>query len=258
MAKNPDKPDEREYRFNLGDAYPHDQFPIKRLSQYLQEISEIFGDEHVYFVRLEAGSTILVARTQADHVPIVENNLYAVARNEAPETRMAAFRAVDRMLREDNTDGFIIDADSRKVIEFPGVRNELEADPEAERFGPISQYERFTGTPIWVGGEKQLKRVWLRERSGVTRHLNAEEHLASRIAVLMWHHTIRIEGTAKWTREANGKWRLSDFHATDFIEMPEVSLDEDIAALRAHPSKWKELEDPLRELDIIRHDEDIQ
>ena len=250
----------QEFRFNLGDAYPHDRFPMKRLSEYLKEITELFGEEeHVYFTRLEEGSTILVARTEPAFAPMVGDNLQAIVRGDAPYHRIAAFHTVNRMLREDHSDGYIIDPDERKVIEFPGIKKDAEPEPEVEPvFGPVSQYEKFDGVPVWVGGEKELKRVALKERGGRVRRIDADASLASKIAVHLWTDTVRVEGTAKWLRQENGKWTMKQFRASEFSVLPDISLDEDIAVLRAFPAKWKEREDPLGDLDIIRHEDDIQ
>jgi hypothetical protein len=255
MTRNPEQNDAPEFRFNLGDAYPHDRFPMKRLSEYLEQITLMFGeDEHVYFIRLEEGSTVLVARTEPDYVPQLEDNLEAIVRGDAPAQRIAAFDAVRRMFREDDSEGYILTPESAKIIEFPRSENLSDLEPV---FGPFSQYEKFTGVPTWVGGEKALKRVALKERNGTNRRFDADENLAGRIAKHLWKATIRVEGTAKWLRDAHGKWILREFKASDFDVLPDTALDEDVAALRAIPGKWKD-GDPIHEMDIIRHEDDVQ
>src|SRR5262249_53008874 len=54
----------REYQFQI-DAYTPETFPMKRLSEYLQDLAVLFGEtEHVHFDRLKAGTTRAVIRVE--------------------------------------------------------------------------------------------------------------------------------------------------------------------------------------------------
>jgi hypothetical protein len=58
-------------------------------------------------------------------------------------------------------------------------------------------------------------------------------------------------------READGQWSLIRFRVIRFDVLGTDSLRETVAALRAVPgSGWKDIDDPLAELDDIRRDKD--
>jgi hypothetical protein len=58
-----------EDRFTI-DAYTPDTIPMRRLAEYMQDLADLFGErEHVHFARIEAGSTVLVQRIDAEWAP---------------------------------------------------------------------------------------------------------------------------------------------------------------------------------------------
>ena len=123
---------------------------------------------------------------------------------------------------------------------------------------PITKYDSIDGVPIRVGGDKDLKRVAVKDRDGRIRYFDADKQLAIRIASYLFVTPLRIEGTARWLRQANGVWVMKHFRASSFTELPNTTFDEDLEGLRSIPAKWKELDDPLREIAIIRHEDEIQ
>jgi len=62
---------------------------------------------------------------------------------------------------------------------------------------------------------------------------------------------------ARWTRYPNGEWKRKSFRVLDFSIIAPTTIDEDIAKLRAIPGKWKESEDPIKDLEMIRHEDEI-
>jgi hypothetical protein len=255
------EPEVKEFRFNLGDAYTPDTFPMKRLADYLRDIAEMFGEEeHVHFVRLEEGSTIAVARTEVQYVPVVEENIQAVVRGEAPPARLDAYRRTKQRFWEDKVDGYIVNPRNRKVIEFPSLQaTELEAVPDLV-FGTFAQLDTIEGTPILVGGKQNIVHIHLRDRQGNIGIADADQSLAKRIAEYLFDPNVilRVDGIARYMRHPDGEWERKSFRASDFTLLRVTTIDEDIAKLAAIPAKWKELEDPLHELDLIRHEDDVQ
>ena len=68
---------------------------------------------------------------------------------------------------------------------------------------------------------------------------------------------VRIHGTGRWTRETDGHWQLHRFRIYRFEALGKRQLRETVAALRAVPgSGWKDINDPLAELDDLRRDKD--
>ncbi len=58
--------DTDEYRFVI-DAYSPETLPMSRLAEYMTDLARLFGTaERVHFVRLEAGSTVLVQRVEPE------------------------------------------------------------------------------------------------------------------------------------------------------------------------------------------------
>lgn len=263
----PDKPkpsDENsdEFRFNLGEAYQYDRFPMKRLAEYMQEIIGLFGDEeNVYFLRLEKGSAVAVVRAEPDEIPLLKDGLRAVVRGDAPGDRIAHFRRFTDMLEEDANAHNAAIPEPGKIIQFPGTSGLEHEKFAAPDFGWLTGYEQIDGIPTWVGGGIQADRksVKIKTRSGRDITIHTDENLANDIKQHLWHATIRVEGNAKSKRDPEtGRWMMKDFNASGYRVLPDISLNDDIEALREYPAKWKELEDPLRELDIIRHEDDIQ
>lgn len=264
MPDKPIPPDDNpnEFRFNLGEAYQYDRFPMKRLSAYLQEIIGMFGDEeNIYFLRLEKGSAVAVVRTEPDNFPILEDGLRAVLRGDAPPGQIAYFRRFTKMLEEDALAHDAPILEPAKIIQFPGTYEAESEGAIAPDFGWFTEYEQIDGIPIEVGGGLKMdkKHVKLKTREGREYMIYTDEEMANEIKLYLWHTTLRVDGIADWKRDPeSGKWKMKDFRASGYRVLPERSLEEDIAALREYPAKWKELEDPLRELDIIRHEDDIQ
>lgn len=263
MAKNPENNEDREFRFNLGEAYKFDRFPMKRLTEYLKEISEVIGDtEHAYFVRLEKGSTVVVVRTEPDEVPLLWNNLQAVERGQAPPSQIAAFRRLYNLRDEDHAIRDVPLPENGKVIQFPvkAATDEtfelLEPD-----FGWVEQFESVQGFPVQVGDERERRKVILKTRDGRIHKFETTDEIANRIGAHIFSVPkvyFRAEGTAQWRRMPTGEWKQKNFRVSSISELPNRSLSEDLDALREYPAKWKERSDPLKDLDIIRHEDDIQ
>lgn len=264
MAKNTDSPENGEFRFNLGEAYKYNRFPMKRLSEYLREIIQLFGeDELVYFIRLEKGSAVAVVATEPEHVPAVRENLQAVVRGFAPADRIAAFRRLQNLRDEDHALKAVpVPDEASNIIEFPAREPSEETFDLAEPdFGWVDRFESVQGVPIQVGDEKERRKVVLKARDGRIHKFETTDEIANEIAHHIFEKTrtiFRAEGTAQWRRLANGEWKQRNFSVSHISVVPDTSLTEDLDTLRAYPAKWKEREDPLRDLDIIRHEDDIQ
>lgn len=186
MPKNPEN-EEREFRFNLGEAYQYDRFPMKRLAEYLANITEIVGEEeHAYFIRLDKGSTVVVLSTEPEETPIVWENLEAVVHGTAPVNRIAAFRRVQNMREEDHAFKDIpIPEEASNIIQFP-VR-ELGTEPfqlTEPDFGWVDRFESVQGIPIQVGDEKGKegkRKVVLKARDGRIHKFETTDDIASEL-----------------------------------------------------------------------------
>src|SRR5712692_9212888 len=92
----------REYRFKIT-AYTPATIPMARLAEYMLEIASLLGEkDHVHFVRLLRGSTVLVHKIESEAVPKVEERLTSVRQGKAPSDAIQSIKNINRKLREDN------------------------------------------------------------------------------------------------------------------------------------------------------------
>jgi hypothetical protein len=242
----------REYRFKI-DAFTPETIPLSRLVEYLGDLAKVFGqDKSVHFHKIEPGSTIPVLRVEWEAEPKIRERLREVKYREAPPSALDAARNIDRRLAEDNAKGTLLGPDGSNVIVFPGRDRNKQLV-----YGPISQRGVFQGVPIKIGGEKDPVPVHLEDNSG--KHIVwARRPLAKELAEFLFSAVVRVEGTGRWIRHADGEWELLAFNADTFRLIEDADIRKNIAQLRAIPAKWKSLEDPLAELEKIRRGSKVQ
>ena len=62
---------------------------------------------------------------------------------------------------------------------------------------------------------------------------------------------------AVWEREADGHWNLIRFDISKFEQLDDAPIDEVVQLLRdVEGSGWRRLDDPLAEIQRLRHDLD--
>lgn len=237
----------REYRFEI-DAYQPETMPLGRLSEYLHDLALLFGDDRsVHLIRVERGSTVPVMLVEWEAEPKVRERLTAVKRREGPPEAMRAAADIDQKLRGDNAQAVVVDPLGKKVLEFLGRERKTVLE-----YGPFSQHGTLDGIPIRIGGELEMVPVHL-ERRGERYKCLAKRSVAKEIALCIFTTMIRVEGTGKWIRHPEGQWDMVSFVINDFTPLKDISIRGAIEELRAVPADWKQLDDPLAELEHIRH-----
>jgi hypothetical protein len=239
------------------DAYSPETIPMAKLADYMTDFAALLGRENaVHFTGLENGSTSLAARVESEDVPKVTARLDDIRRGHPPKDAAKAFAQIDTRLASDNATGCIlIEADEpdslTELLAFPG-RNR----PKAPTYGPFTQEGSLDGILISVGGKDDT--IPLRLQNGDTTYSNCDTTRA--IARDLGKHLfepIRVHGTGKWLREPDGAWTLLRFRVHRFDVLAKDSLRDSVAALRAvQGSGWKDVPDPLAELDDLRRDKD--
>lgn len=230
------------------DAYTPDSIPMARLAEYLADLAVVLGNrDRVHFNRIESGSTVPIIRVEWEAEPKVRERVRAVKLKEAPDDALKAARSIDRRLAEDNAVGVLQDPVGGKVLRFPG-RELL----KKLVFGPIAQVGTFQGVPIRVGGEGDPVPVHL-EDGKEKRIVLAKRTLAKEIAQYLFSAVVRVDGTGRWMRHADGEWELLDFRVSGFRPIEDADIRRNIANLQQVPGEWKKLDDPLAELSEIRH-----
>lgn len=238
------------------DAYSPDTIPMGKLAEYMADFATLLGRENaVHFTGLEQGSTKLLARVKFEDLPKVTNRLGDIRRGNAPKDAAKVFAQIDTRLANDNAVGRILietgEAATAELLAFAGRDR-----PKAQSYGPFTQEGNLDGILIAVGGRDET--VPLRLQNGDTTHSNCET--TRTIARELGKHLfepLRIHGNGRWLRETDGAWTLTRFRVHRFEVLGGASLRDAVSALRAvRGSGWKEMNDPLAELDDLRRDED--
>lgn len=236
-----------EYKFKI-EAFSPDTIPMARLAEYMADLAKMLGqEEHVHFVKLEAGSTNLVHKVEWEAVPKVRERVRAIKHGEAPPDAAKAYQSIDRRLAQDNAVGSLIDSISeKKVVEFPGRKR-----PEPVTYGPFTQPGTLDGILIRIGGEDDPVPVHLEDGDKI--HIcYAKRSIARVLAPHLFGSPLRVSGTGKWRREPDGSWLMDRFTIQDFTELNDAPLSEVVNKLRRVEADWKSQEDPLGELDRLR------
>ena len=239
------------------DVYLPETIPMAKLAEYMADFAALLGmDNAVYFDRLTKGSTNVVARVEFQDLPKVTTRLQEIRRGNPPKGAEKIFEQIDSRLANDNAVGRVLiegqdGAALAELLTFPG-----RSRPPAQSHGPFNQEGHLDGILIAVGGKDDLIR--LRLQNGEQMYSSCETIRA--IARELGKHLfepIRIHGSGRWLREADGTWTLIRFRVHRFEVLGTTSLRDTVTALRAaHGSSWKELDDPLAELADMRRDED--
>ena len=242
--------DATKFTFRIK-AYTPETIPMARLAEYLAQYAALMGNQSsVHFDGLRKGSTILCSRVEEAEVPKVEVRLRSASEAEASADVAKVVESINRMLREDNADGYIRREKGAKIIAFPGIKQ-----PIPERIGPIREAGRLEGRLVKVGGKDRTIHALLIAPDGeqyrlVTTSIDTAKDLGRHL-----YTNIRVSGTGTWFRDENRQWVLDQFFVQDFESSNEQSLIEAITGLRAvEGSGWGAMEDPLSELKRFRQD----
>lgn len=239
------------------DAYSPETIPMGKLAEYMADFAALLGKENaVHFADLKPGSTKLAARVEFEDLPKVTMRLNDIRRGNPSKDAARAFAQIDARLANDNAIGRIfVESDdgtaSTELLTFPGRDR-----PKEQSYGPLAQEGSLDGLLISVGGKDET--ISLRLQNGDTTYSNCETNRT--VARELGKHLfepIRVHGTGRWMREADGTWSLMRFRVHRFDVLAQDGLRETVAALRAvRGSGWRKLADPLAELDDIRHQND--
>lgn len=248
--------DDRRLIF-LIDAYSPDTIPMVKLAEYMADFAALLGKENaVHFAGLEKGSTKIAARIEFEDVPKVTARLNDIRRGIPPKDAAKIFDQIDKRLANDNATGRIFaegDEGSApaELLTFPGRER-----PKAHSYGPFVQDGTLDGILISVGGRDET--IPLRLQNGETTYTNCDTTRA--IARELGKHLfepVRIYGTGRWMRDVDNTWILLRFRVHRFEVLEKSRLRDTVTALRAVTgSGWKDMADPLGELDDVRRDND--
>lgn len=242
----------REYRFEI-DAFSKDTMPMSRLAEYLKDLAIMLGQEKsVHLIKIDDGSTVPVVRVEWEAEPKIRERIKAIKLREAPQEAQEAERNINRRLIQDNGKAGLIDPVGAKIIRFPG--RESVSQPE---YGPINQPGVFQGVPIKIGGENDPVPVHLED--GKDKFIvYARRTLAKELAQYLFTTIVRVEGTGRWIRHGDGEWEMIVFHATSYKLIEDGDIRKNIGDLQQIPADWKQMDDPIGELQRIRRGAKVQ
>jgi len=229
---------------------------MAKLAEYMADFAALLDRENAaHFAGLEKGSTKIAALVEFEDVPKVNARLNDVRRGDPPKDAIRIFDQIDNRLANDNAIGRILvegkEGSTAELLAFPGRTR-----PKARNYGPFNQDGHLDGVLISVGGKDDT--ISIRLQNGEMIYSNCETTRA--IARELGKHLfepVRIRGTGRWTREADGKWVLHRFRIHSFEVLGTNSLRDTVAALRKiQGSEWQDMDNPLDELMDLRRDED--
>ena len=236
-----------EYRFVI-DAFSPDTMPMSRLAEYMGELARLLGrSEQVHFVRLEAGSTVLVQTVEPEAMPEINERIQSLAHVNPHDDVFRAFSVLNRYLADDNATGTLHESGGAEVIRFPGCERTAPVT-----FGAFNQLGVLDGVLIRIGGRDDTVPVHLRDGDRI--HLcNATRRMARRLAVHLYGPTLRVQGDGRWERDADGDWVMKRFNITNFEQLDDAPLGQVAQRLRdVDGSGWKDIENPAEELRQLR------
>jgi|SRR5579871_3514607 len=236
---------DEEFSFQI-DAYSPDTMPMARLAEYIAQLAAILGEEKaVHFVRLKPGSTQVVHRVEREAVPKVRARTSAVRRGEGTADARRAYRRVNRLLREDNAQARLKEEiTGAEIIYFPGVQ-EME-----ETFTGIRQRGAFDGEVIRVGGIQKWIPIMLRSETTTYSNFFCKPEVAKQLGRHLFE-PVRLFGSGRWNRDADGRWSLEYFSVDSFDALREETLSQAIARIAAIKGEW--VAESVSELEVLRH-----
>jgi hypothetical protein len=235
--------DSREHLNFRIDSFTPETLPMARLAQYLAHLSTLYGnDDSVHFERLRRGSAIVQVSIEEPAFPKVLQRLQSVKTGDPDPEAHRAFKAIDKLLRNDNAVGTITRSGKTKILEFPGRKLPV--------IDPITIYQptSIDGVVIKIGGRDETIPVTLRDVEG--KIVNCEVRGIAQAKELSRHYlteTLRLSGSGKWSRSGSGTWVLESLLIQSFEILDEATLDSVLSALRAvRGNGWADAENPLK------------
>ena len=245
----------KELRFTIegkinGEEMTPLTMPMARLLEYLADLSLLLGSkESVHFMKVEEGSSAPVLLIDADAETTIAYRVRSAQKGEGPRDANYAYKRIDARLREDEGTAKLLWDKKTELIEFPGKKLAV-----ADKYGPIQERASVVGKLRRVGGLDETVPIWLERTDGEILYCECSEIVAEQLAPLYSKH-VRLHGIGIWTRNEEGAWKMQKFRIQSYDPNPlsDRSILATFEELRAIPTGWSEIDDPLEELRRLRH-----
>jgi hypothetical protein len=233
-----------EYRFKI-DAYSPETIPMERLAQYMAEFAKLLGEsDSVHFRNLTKGSTVLNVKVEREAVPKVRDRVANVCSGAGPGDAQRAYKALNKLLRDDNAVGILRDSSTAGVvIKFPG------REVEEEQFHSINQHGSVDGILTGIKGSDETVHLTIVSGEEQITGCETNRSLAKRLAAKLYE-PIRLFGRGRWQRDAEGNWSLKSFKVESFDALEDRSLSDALEVMRGIPTEWDD--DSLTEIASMR------
>lgn len=220
-----------EYVFLIDAFYP-ETLPMSRLAEYLAQLAKVFGhSEHVHFLRLDRGSAKLLTSVDAVDAPKVETRLNQVRVGDGPKEAMAGFAAIDEMLANDNAIGVLTEVEKDDVVLRFAGRNR----PKRLTFPPFREQTSIDGQLVSIGGRDATAHATLRDGDIIHVGVSMSRDIAREIAQFLYGEPIRLYGSGRFERQADGVWKMNEFRVDRFEKLDDRPIVELLGAIRTLP-----------------------
>lgn len=249
-------PGPHRYHFVIEKGCTPATLAMSRLAKYMAKVAALLGEkEQVHFVRLEAGSTVLVQDVDHNAHAAVRERIQAVRRKAASRNATQAYDALNTLLSEDGTSGELFECEQSErtsawTLDFPGIK-----DSQEPAYGPIVQSSELRGVVIVVGGKNDPVPVHL-QRGSLLYHCTAKRTIAKELAKFIFEQPIKVKGTGEWLRDGNGQWSVKNFRIKEFEELRNDSLKKVVTDVQRAMANVDVPRNTLELLSELRHGED--
>lgn len=218
-----------EYVFRI-DAFSPDTLPMSRLAEYLAALAKMLGHvEHTHFIRVEPGSAKLVHKVDAVDAPKVEARLTNIRNGQGPNDAIKAQRELESLLANDNALGELTErATGRVVVPFLG-RNRL----KPLVFPPFREDTTLQGQIVSIGGRDSTAHAQLQDGDTVHTNLSMTRDIAKQLAPLLYGPLIRLHGSGRFERQADGVWKILTFQVDRFERLDDSSVRDALQNIRS-------------------------
>lgn len=217
----------REYKFRI-DAFSPETIPMARLAEYMADLSNLLGFKHaVHFTRLEGGSTVLVHTVDSEDVPKVEQRVREANRGDGPPDALKAIKSIDDRLADDNAVGRLSGIRNAEIIKFPGRER-----PKPLEYGAFRERATLQGQLVRIGGRDITSHATIQDGDVYYSKCELPRELARELSPLLYGPSIRLFGSGRWKRDAEGEWELLQFTVEAFDVLDDAPLSDAVSALR--------------------------
>ena len=236
-------PKYKKIRFVI-DGYTPMTLPLNKAVEYLRNFAGLAGDA-VHFSRVGKGSAALecIVEENAD-LPEIITRMSNAALGTADVEANRSYIGLRDLLNSDGTTGKI-KVGRCQVIAFKKIES-------APKF-TVTEECSLEGILIKIGGKGETVPVQIQD-ADMFYTCNASREKAKELARYIFGDPIRLSGLGRWQRTERGQWELENFQISSFEELNAGSIQQTFDNIRmALGNMLENIDDPLKELEIIRH-----